>query len=210
MFKNHHSMNIYSFINGGVLSLLILTSCSIDNKRKEEELLESMEETSMEEVQEEAVEIKVPEDWKLLKENDYSIYYPENWEVGTSSMGNKMIQAPLEGENDDLAENINIKTNVFPEGKVEFTESFAKNVEVGLKDYIDQYEFIRSDIQELDDRHVYTIVYKAYMYEEHLKYFQRYIVKDSKAHILTFVSNEKAYDDYAKTVEQIMDTFEPA
>jgi hypothetical protein len=65
--------------------------------------------TSCAQTSENKTQLKTIEGWETLTENNYSINYPDNWEINKSGqMGAKFILfSPLSSEEDQFKENVN-------------------------------------------------------------------------------------------------------
>lgn len=146
------------------------------------------------------------EEWKTYvdTENNFSISYPKDWEVPPFYVGGAFIAAALE-ENEPVA----IVTVSSPITGVLFglsTRDFFESV-VRLEEAPEGYKRIAVEEMEINGipaiRHIYTTPED----NKTIKHMEFWLKKDITAFVIMCSSPVEYFEKYAKTFEQIADTF---
>ena len=146
--------------------------------------------------------------WESLTENNYSINYPDNWELNKSEqMGTSfMLFSPLSSEQDQFKENVNLLIQDLAGHNVDLN----KYVEISES----QIETLITDGKILDSKRLTTeklnyqkVIYTGKQGIFNLKFEQYYWVIGDKAFILTLTCEENQYNDFQVIGEKILNSF---
>lgn len=148
------------------------------------------------------------EEWKTLDENEYSIEYPNNWELNTSGeMGTSFfLFSASESENDNFRENINLLIQDLAAYNLDL-ESFTELSINQVESFIPESKINTNETLKKNGVEFQKVIYTGKQQELLLKFIQYYWVINKKAYILTFSSEEMAFTKYADVAERIMNSF---
>ena len=130
----------------------------------------------------ENIQTEIPSNWKILKQDEYTIQYPENFELDTSGqMGIKFaLLSEQASPNDLFRENINLMTEDLKGQKVSLND-YAIEAENIIKKWITNANMIENKIVKKDNLEFLRLIYTGTMGQFDLKYEQRVIFKKGKA-----------------------------
>lgn len=150
----------------------------------------------------------IPEGWKTLSIDNFSISHPADWTTDESGkMGTKVILfAPLENEATPFNENINVMTEDLPSAAITL-DQYVKASEKQIKNFITDAKVETSEGIEINGQAFHSLIYSGKQSNMDLKFQQYFTVKDEKALILTLTTKVDTYDDYKEIGSQIMKTF---
>jgi len=150
----------------------------------------------------------LPDDWKMLNEKEYSIQYPDSFELDKSGQfrTNLLLFSRCTSQNDLFRENINLVIQDLP-GKHINLDKLVETSEDQLNKAVPDGALIESSRQETDGLEYQKIIYKGKQGQFNLKWQQFGFVKNEKAYILTLTCEENQYDKYVKVGNKIMHTF---
>ncbi|WGK70014.1 PsbP-related protein [Candidatus Haliotispira prima] len=148
------------------------------------------------------------DNWASLTEDDYSISYPEDWELDQSGQaGTSLILfSPLSSGEDQFKENVNLLiqdltgNNLDLDGYVELSESQIKAVTT-------DGNIIESTRMTTETSEFHKVIYAMEQGVQNLKFEQYVWVLEDKAYVLTFTCEEDQFDDYQALGEQILNSF---
>ena len=149
-----------------------------------------------------------PTNWKTLEQRDYTIKYPDSFELNVSGkMGTSFLLFLKQGSiNEMFRENINLiiqdlkGLNISLDGFVEISENQIKTlITDGLLIESKRFKKDNSEFHEL----IYTG--KQGIYE--LKWKQYFTIKNEKAYILTLTTEVEQFETYKTVGEEIMNSF---
>jgi hypothetical protein len=146
--------------------------------------------------------------WELLKEEDYSIQYPKDWELSQNGqMGTKFILfSALEDEDDQFRENVNLISQDLGSNTVDldqYTEISEKQIKTMMTNCT-VYESKR--IKNVNGEYQ-KLIYAADQGAFRLKFEQCYWIQNEKAYVLTLTCEESKFSRYKETGEKIMNSF---
>lgn len=155
-------------------------------------------------------DVHIPENWNTLDGTDYSIQYPDSFELNQSGqMGESFILfSKHTSEEDPFRENINLLVQ----------DLTGQNNDIDLDKYVELSEgqvqsmltdgnIIESKRLTTDSKEYHKIIYTGKQDELDLKWLQYYWVGNNKAYVLTLTCEENQYDAYATVGEKIMNSF---
>jgi hypothetical protein len=143
------------------------------------------------------------EEWKTLETKEYLIKYPETWILNESGQAG---------------------TSFFIFGPAVEGQPFKNNINLMIQDLsgldIDLAKFVEMSVEQIPqffpaavisssatEGAVHRIVYTATYAEYKLKCKQYYWVKNEKAFVLTYTSDQKSYDESITLATEVMDSF---
>ena len=146
--------------------------------------------------------------WKSFKKDNYSIEYPNKWNVNPNEqMGMSfIIFSPKESENDKFSENINLTIQDLT-GKEIDLDKFVEISNNQINTLATNLNFIESKRIKTEKKEYQKIIFSADQGVLHLKYEQFYFLKNEKAYVLTFTSELGKFSDYEITAEKILNSF---
>jgi len=150
----------------------------------------------------------VIDDCKSLTENNYSINYPEDWELNKSGlMGSSFILfSPLSSEQDQFKENINLLIQDLTGHNLNL-EKYAAISEEQIKTMITDGNILESKRVTTDTLSHHQIIYTGRQGIFNLKFEQYYWVIGDKAYVLTLTCEETQFENYQKVGEEILNSF---
>ncbi|WGK70015.1 hypothetical protein P0082_03915 [Candidatus Haliotispira prima] len=151
---------------------------------------------------------RIPDSWKSFTENNYSISYPEDWELNNSGlMGtNFILLSPISSGQDRLRENVNLLIEDLTGLNLDLDE-YAEISEGQIKTMITDAKIIESKIITTKNLDYHRIIYTGKQGFFNLEFEQYVWVLEDKAYILTFTCEESQFDNYQALGEQILNSF---
>lgn len=146
-------------------------------------------------------------DWKTLSENNYSIHYPDNWELDQSKKNGMsfMVLSPAESENDKVRENVNLLIQDIPDGMS--MDQYIQVSENQIKNIIPNSAILKSARQLSGEFEYHKISYTGNEGQTNYKFEQDIFVKKGKAYILTLTCEQSQFDKYQEVGEKILNSF---
>ena len=129
---------------------------------------------------------EIPDDWLYLDNDEYSIRYPQNWEVHKDFEGTDFCILSLPVSPDDLfRENVNLVIEEI--GKEVSIDKYAA---LSLKNLRKKYDVTDEKKYSVDGQEFYHLILKG---KDNIYLKQNYLIKGKKVYILTFAyeSDEK-------------------
>ena len=147
--------------------------------------------------------------WKSLSENDYSIKYPDNWELNKSGqMGTSFILfSPLSFEKDQFKENVNLIIQDLTGHNLDLDKYVAIS-EGQITTMITDGEILENKRMTTNNLNYQKVIYTGKQGIFNLKFEQYYWIIENNAYILTLTCEESQFDNYQKTGEKILNSFE--
>ncbi len=149
--------------------------------------------------------------WKSFSSSSTSIKYPTNWSLDENSMAGVsfFLYSPLESNDDNFKENINLMIQDFKDYDAEGTtlEEFVQITLAQVETVLSNGELISSATKSKDGKTYQEIVYKGTQNYYNLTWKQHLYVENDKAYILTFTSVQEKYNAYIATADLILESF---
>lgn len=146
--------------------------------------------------------------WKVLKETNYSIQYPQNWELNKSGqMGSTFyIFSRLTSPQDKFSENVNLIIQSLQGQKINL-DKYVEISEGQIKTMITNGNLIESKRLNINGHEFQKVIYTGDQGIFKLKFEQYYWVLKGQAYILTFTCEKNQFDTYKLTGEKILNSF---
>lgn len=141
-------------------------------------------------------------EFKTYAKDNYTISYPENWDLDISGQMNTslLLFSKPSSDTDDFRENVNVMIQDLQGMNLDM-DGFVKISENQIKATPNSELF---ESKKLDDK--YLMVWKGYINGFNLKFKQYfYIIKD-KAYVITFTAKENEYESYIEIGNKIIDS----
>jgi len=143
--------------------------------------------------------------WTLMDQSDFALSYPANWSIDQSGQaGTKFIL--FTGQNDSgFRDNVNliiqdIKGSGFDLDKyVTLSEGQVKTMITNSQ--IMESKRVKSELDEFQE-----VVFTGDQGVFHLKWRQRYWVKNDKAFVFTFTTSQTTYEQYKQAGQKLFDS----
>lgn len=152
---------------------------------------------------------EVLEGWETLTESNYSIKYPENWELNKSGqMGtNFILFSPLTSDQDQFKENVNLLIQDLTGHNLDLNK-YVEISEGQVKTMITDGNIIESERVSNSNINYHKLIYtgKQGIYE--LKFEQYFWVIENKAYVLTLTTEVEQFNNFQKIGERILNSFE--
>lgn len=138
----------------------------------------------------------------------FTIGYPADWTFDDKSTGAVVkITSPSENSNDQFKQNLNLQIEELKNGMT-IDEYVKVNVDA-IKEMIKGYKEVSSMFFNRNGARAYQIVYKGkygeMTYDIQIK--QLFVVANSKAYVLTYVSKDGERDAFETTANKIFNSF---
>lgn len=145
---------------------------------------------------------------KTIEDPSFTIEYPEDWEIDQSGMVGTtfVIYFPLESEDDNFRENINLMIQDLNGQKINLNQ-FTEISQEQIKDFITNSEIKESKNLKNNKREYHKIIYSGDQGTHHLMFEQYYWIVKGKAYVLTFTSTQDNFKSMQKKAEEIMNSF---
>jgi hypothetical protein len=146
-------------------------------------------------------------DWKTHAENDYSIHYPDNWELDLSKKNGMsfMILSPADSDSDLVRENVNLLIQDIPDGMN--MDQYIKVSESQIKSVIPGSSILKSERQLSGEAEYHKIFYTGVEGQSNYKFEQDIFLKKGKAYILTLTCEQDQFDKYQEVGDKILNSF---
>ncbi len=154
-------------------------------------------------------QVEIPDNWKVLNEANYSIHYPDTFELDKSGhMGMHFILLSNLTSDDDLfRENINLIIQDLKGYNINL-DQYVEISEGQINTMIIDGNIIKSErVKGSNNRELHRIIYTGKQEQLDLKWLQYYWVVNEKAYILTLTTEVSQFENYLPVGEKIMNTF---
>lgn len=154
------------------------------------------------------VSFTLNEDWENLKEKNYTIKHPADWEVNqTGLMGSSFfLFSPQTSSSDQFRENVNLMIQDLGENKLslkQYADISVKQIET----IFTAAEIIVNQQGKANDKTFHELVYKAKQGVLNLRFKQRFWIEKNKAYILTFTTEQANTEKYEAVGNEIFKSF---
>jgi hypothetical protein len=154
------------------------------------------------------IQTEILGDWKSLSENNYSINYPDNWELNKAGqMGTSFILfSPLSSKQDNFKENVNLLVQDLKGHDLDL-DKYVEISEGQIKTLVMDGELIESKRITTGNLNYHKAIYTGRQGTFNLKFEQYFWVVENKAIILTLTCEEDQFDNYQIIGEKILNSF---
>lgn len=153
-------------------------------------------------------EIETEENWKSLDKKDYSIQYPDTFELDTSGqMGMDFILfSKKSSQQDSFRENVGLLIQDLTGQNIDL-DKYVEISEEQINTMITNSKIIASKRVSKNNKEYQRVIYTGKQGQFDLKWQQFYWVENKKAFVLTLTCEENKYDKYSTVGKAIMKTF---
>ncbi len=153
-------------------------------------------------------EIEIEKGWKAISENNYSIQYPETWDLDKSGMmGMSFILLSKQTSATDMfRENVNLLIQDLKAQQINL-DKYVEISEGQIKTLITNSNITESKRQNENGSEYQKVIYTGEQGNYKLKFEQYYWIKDEKAYVLTFTCAIDQFETYQTIGEKILNSF---
>jgi serine/threonine-protein kinase len=153
-------------------------------------------------------QIKTQEGWESLKENGYSIKYPEDWTLDKSGQNvtSFIILSLPTSSQDQFRENVNLLVQDLTGLNIDL-EKYAQISEDQIKRLATNGKLIEIAKQTANGIDFQKVVYTFDQGIFKLKCEQYYWIKSNKAYVLTLTCEIDQFNNFKEVGEQILNSF---
>lgn len=146
--------------------------------------------------------------FQTIHRGSYSINYPLAWIIDTSRQfgSDLFLLSPNESDMDKFKENVNVMVQNL-KGLNFDLDKFVQLSENQIKTLVTNGKIIESKRMHQNGLEFHKLIYSGTQGVFSLKTEQYYIVKDEKAFIVTFISEENQFDKYQVIGEAMLQSF---
>lgn len=146
--------------------------------------------------------------WNFINEKDYSIQYPEKWELNKSGqMGTSFILfSQLNSGTDKFKENVNLIIQDLTGHNIDLNK-YVEISEGQIKTMITDGNIISSNRIKKKETEFQKVIYTGKHEMSDLKFEQYYWVQDDKAYVLTLSCEVSEFNDFKDIGERILESF---
>ena len=154
------------------------------------------------------VKTETLENWKSLDVSDYSIQYPDTFDLDKSGqMGTSFILLSKQTSQQDLfRENVNLLIQDLSGQNIDL-DKYVEISEGQIKTMITNGNLIESKRLTDKNKDFQRVIYTGKQGQYDLKWQQFYWVENKKAYVLTLTCEVNQYDKYVPVGEGIMKSF---
>ncbi len=145
---------------------------------------------------------------KSFQSVNYSIQYPELWDVDTvhKNMADVFFLSPLSSDTDKFRENVGVGIQNLHGMNVDL-DKFVTLSENQIKTLVTNGNIIESRRVKYAEGEFHKIIFTGLQGVYHLKFEQYYFIYKEKAFVITFTAEENKFDDYVAVSEKILGSF---
>ncbi len=152
--------------------------------------------------------------WYVLQFSEYtdktyrfSIKCPSGWNIVHPAPAGVAVEfvAPKETELDTVNENINIVVQDVP-AKIATLESFSATIEKQLKAVFNNIKIVENKSVMINGRRAHRLSIETDKSNK-LRLVHVWVIKGSRAYIITFLGANEKYPQYASTVDAVVNSF---
>ncbi len=146
--------------------------------------------------------------WKTLSESNYSIQYPEDWDLNQSrQMGISFILLTKQtSEQDQFRDNINLLIQDLSGYNLDL-DKYVKLSQDQVKTQIINGVLHESKRMEANGKSFHKVIYSGKQGIYSLKFEQYYWIKSNNAYVLTLTCEADQFNTYQVIGEKIMNSF---
>lgn len=150
----------------------------------------------------------VPPNFVTYENSTYKIriMHPQEWEIMEGYMETVVLfRSPIEEASDMFQENLNVVVGDLPEPMKldEFTDANIDQIKS-----LFAAEVVDSSSTTLANNPARKVIYSLKQGEYDLKLMQIYMIKDTKAYVITYTAEKDKYSDLLETIQAMINTFE--
>ena len=153
--------------------------------------------------------VEIQKGWKSLNENNYSIQYPEEWNLNQSGqMGMSFILLSKQtSQQDQFRDNVNLLIQDLTGYNLNL-DKYLKISEEQIKSMITNSRLIENKRIDANGKSFQKVIYTGDQGIYKLKFEQYYWVKNNKAYVLSLTCEVDQFDAYQAIGEKIMNSFQ--
>jgi hypothetical protein len=135
---------------------------------------------------------------------NYTVDYPESWNVMEAASGLVAFKAPKTSHRDDIDENVSVKALNFGPQKPESAEQWRDVETLNLAKIMPQFSLLDNGTTRIGNRQAAFLIYNTSKGRVMLRIKQCLFLVDSVGYVVTYVATEATYDRYSPLAEDII------
>jgi hypothetical protein len=145
--------------------------------------------------------------WKLIEGADYTIQYPETWELNESGqMGTKFILFSKQvSPQDKFRENVNLIVQDLSGQSINL-DKYVEISEEQIRTFLTNGKLIESKRLKESENEFHKMIYTGDQGIYKLKFEQYYLIKNNNAYVLTLTCETEQFDSYREIGENILNS----
>ncbi len=145
--------------------------------------------------------------WKTIENDRYQITYPSTWQLDQSGRNKTEFIVLSKREKDDaFRENVNLIAQDLS-NQIMNLESYVALSESQIKNSVRDSKIFKSELKTKNGLSFHNIVWSGFLTGKRLKFKQLFFIDDNIAYALTLTCEEKEYENYIATGDQILNSF---
>jgi hypothetical protein len=148
-----------------------------------------------------------PGEWKTFDAPEYSITYPDTWQLNQSGLaGTKFILFDSKSQSPVFRDNLNLIVQDLKGQNIDLSK-FVEISTTQLKQFITNLNISYSQTKGsgVDQKH--KIIYSGNQGQLNLTWQQYYLVRNEKVFVLTFTATQDTFTSQIETASKVMDSF---
>ncbi|MFN0276481.1 MAG: hypothetical protein ACKVPJ_12090 [Chitinophagales bacterium] len=148
------------------------------------------------------------EGWVQYENDSFTIQYPQGWEATEDNQHGTLliIKSKAETESDEFLENINVIMQDVSAFDLDLKE-YTKISEEQVSSFITNSKILENKTLKNQTGEYQKLVYTGDQGKFNLQFEQYYWIKDEKAWVVTFTSEQKSYMSFKDAGDGILNSF---
>ena len=154
------------------------------------------------------IESELPKNWETLNELEYTIQYPDSFELDKSNqMGESIVLlSKLSSPSDLFRENVNLTIQDLSDLNIDLNK-FVQISESQINLAITDAKILESSRSKAYQGEYHEVIFTGTQGKFNLKFQQHYWIHDETAYVLTFTCESNQFSKYQFVGESILKSF---
>lgn len=146
--------------------------------------------------------------WIKLSDSNFSILYPNNWELNEEGANNMkfIVLSPQSSVIDEFRENVNLNEQNIKGMGIDLDAFVSVSIDQ-IGSMIKNGELLVNERIKTKKSEYHKFIYFGEFGNFRLIFIQYCWIKNDKAYVLTFTAQKSEYENYKSTAEKIMNSF---
>ncbi len=141
-------------------------------------------------------------------EYGFSLEYPKDWDFEEGLMGTIILFAGPFVKGGEFMINMNMVSEELPEFPKITLEDYLKLSEMQIKKAMENYEKVGERSATIADLPAIVLTYTGGSGVDMLMYSQAFFLEENVAYVITYAAPPEFHDEYVKSFELVISTFE--
>jgi hypothetical protein len=154
-------------------------------------------------------EESVSTDWKTYNAANYSIGYPDTWDLDDSGRMGMDIQvlSPQASPEDAFRENVNVVIQDLKGQPIKDLDQYTAYSLAQIKTMMKNSKLVSNERKRLNEQDYHRVVFNAEQGDMSFTFEQYYLIQKKKAYVLTLTCEADSFDTYSHVGESILASF---